>query len=267
MWSQVINDGADLFGVETNALGNVYTAGSVLPVENVQAEVTVWNSAGTFLNSLNYGDPMQDIGRDIQQADNGTLVSVSTSVQPNPFGIYVQSRVHRIDPVLLNVLDFGIIPNPNVLTNVVAKSIALSNCDGSNYAATGFQQPIGGARILFVHLHVAETPPFAIEAGSTELCAGEGTQLTARIADSYLWSTGETIQSIVVTAPGVYSVAAQIGCNSAIAQIEITGLNLPVAAFSPNINGTSVQFDNNSTFGEQFPLELWRRRHQYECCA
>ncbi len=252
VWSQTINDGADLFGLEANALGNVYTVGSVLPIENVQAEVTVWNSAGTFLNSLTYGDPMQDIGYDIQQADNGTLVSVSTSVQPNAFGIYVQSRVHRIDPNLLTILDFGIIPNPNVLTNVIAKSIALSNCDGSNYAATGFQQTIGSTRILFVYLHVAETPPFAIEAGSTELCAGEGTQLTASDADSYLWSTGETIQNIVVTAPGVYSVAAQIGCNSAIAQIEITGLNQPVAAFSPNINGTSVQFDNNSTFGEQF---------------
>ena len=252
VWSQVINDGADLFGVETNALGNVYTAGSVLPVENVQAEVSVWNSAGALLNSLSYGDPMQDIGRDIQQADNGGLVTVSTSVQPNPFGIYVQSRVHRIDPEMLNILDFGIIPNPNVLTNVVAKSIALSNCDGSNYAATGFQQPIGGARILFVHLHVAETPPFAIEAGSTELCAGESTQLTAPIADSYLWSTGETTQSIIVNAPGAYSVAAQVGCHPAIAQIEVTGINLPVADFFPNVNGISVQFENNSAFSEDF---------------
>jgi len=252
VWSQSIADGIELFGVEANAFGNVYTTGSVLPVENVQAEVTVWNSAGTFLNSLNYGDPMQDIGRDLQQADNGTLVSVSTSVQPNAFGIYVQSRAHRIDPALLNVQDFDILPNPNVLTNVIAHSIALSNCDGSNYAATGFQQPLGGHRILFVYLRVAETPPFAIEAGSTELCPGEGTQLTATDADSYLWSTGETIQSIVVTAPGVYSVAAQIGCNSAIAQIEITGLSLPNAAFSLNINSTTVQFDNLSTFGEQF---------------
>jgi|GEM_PF-2345374 PKD repeat protein len=252
VWSQTISDGADLFGVEASASGNVYTAGSVLPVENVQAEVSVWSSAGTFLNSLNYGDPMQDIGRDIQQADNGGLVTVSTSVQPNPFGVYVQSRVHRIDPVLLNVLDFGIIPNPDVLTNVVAHSIALSNCDGSNYAATGFQHPLGGTRILFVHIHVAETLPFAIEAGSTELCAGESTQLTATVADSYLWSTGETTQNIVVNGPGNYSVAAQVGCHAAIAQIEITGINLPVADFSPNVNGISVQFENNSTFSENF---------------
>lgn len=256
VWSQAISGSSDLFGVEANAFGNVYTVGSVLSVENVQTEVKAWNSIGTVLNSLSYGDPMQDIGRDIQQADNGTLVSVSTSVQPNPFGTYVQSRVHRIDPGLLNVLDFSILPNPNVLTNVIAQSLALSNCDGSNYAVTGFQQTIGSTRILFIRIHKEETLPYAIEAGSTALCPGESTLLTAMAADSYLWSTGETLQSIVVTAPGVYSVAAQLGCNSAIAQIEITGFNLPLAAFSPNINGVSVNFSNNSSFGESFQWDF-----------
>ncbi|NUO00680.1 MAG: PKD domain-containing protein [Saprospiraceae bacterium] len=256
VWSKVINQGVDLYGLEATHAGNIYTAGSLLPADNLQTEVSVWSSAGDLLNSLNYGDPLQDIGRDIQQADNGRLVSVSTSVQPNIFGTYVQSRVHVIDPSILNVLNTSTVPNPNILTNVVAQSLTLSNCDGSNYAITGFQQTVGSTRVLFIHIHNEETEPFEIEAGSMELCPGESTQLTAMDADTYLWSTGETTQSIVASAPGTYSIAAQLGCHPAIAQITITGLNLPSANFSTTINGTSVQFSNNSSFGESFQWDF-----------
>ncbi|MBW8051477.1 MAG: choice-of-anchor B family protein [Cytophagales bacterium] len=42
--------------------------------------------------------------------------------------------------------------------------------------------------------------------GSTMLCAGDSLILTANIADSYQWNTGETTQSIIVTDSGSYYV-------------------------------------------------------------
>lgn len=49
--------------------------------------------------------------------------------------------------------------------------------------------------------------PFALQtSGSTTLCAGDSLVLTAADFESYIWSNGDTTQSITVTEPGEYSV-------------------------------------------------------------
>ena len=45
--------------------------------------------------------------------------------------------------------------------------------------------------------------------GDVQICEGEDIELTANYGDSYLWSTGETSQSIMVSEPGNYSVTVQ----------------------------------------------------------
>ncbi len=47
--------------------------------------------------------------------------------------------------------------------------------------------------------------PTVSVSGSTELCEGQSVGLTGETASSWLWSTGETTQSITVNASGSYS--------------------------------------------------------------
>ena len=56
--------------------------------------------------------------------------------------------------------------------------------------------------------------PTITPTGETEFCEGESVQLTAslpngQIASSYLWSNGETGQTITVTEAGIYTVTAR----------------------------------------------------------
>ena len=57
--------------------------------------------------------------------------------------------------------------------------------------------------------------------GNTVICSGIGTSLTSSTGVSYLWSTGETTQSIAANNPGIYSVTVtnSNGCSSSASQI------------------------------------------------
>ncbi len=56
--------------------------------------------------------------------------------------------------------------------------------------------------------------------GNTVICSGIGTSLTASSGTDYLWSTGDTTQSINVNNPGAYSVTVtnSNGCNNSATQ-------------------------------------------------
>ncbi|MES2141184.1 MAG: PKD domain-containing protein [Bacteroidota bacterium] len=62
-------------------------------------------------------------------------------------------------------------------------------------------------REMGIYTLSAPATPTITASGSLELCQGESVTLTSSIANSYLWSTGETTQSIVVNSAAVYSVA------------------------------------------------------------
>jgi len=51
--------------------------------------------------------------------------------------------------------------------------------------------------------------------GPTTFCLGESVTLTATLSASYVWSTGATSQSILVTTSGTYTVTTPDGCLSA----------------------------------------------------
>ena len=86
-----------------------------------------------------------------------------------------------------------------------------------------------------VTINVTPAPPApAITASSTELCPNGSVTLTASAADSYLWSTGATTQSITVTQPGFYSVNVTAnGCTSPSSSINIGQRSISVTASGP----------------------------------
>lgn len=78
--------------------------------------------------------------------------------------------------------------------------------------------------------------------GSTQLCQGGSTVLTASGADQYLWNTSELTPSITVTEAGTYSVTGSNACGSATAQVQVT------LAFPPNVSiAGDLEFCQGST--------------------
>ena len=58
-------------------------------------------------------------------------------------------------------------------------------------------------------------PPVISANGPTVLCQGGTVTLTSSTETNYLWSNGETTQSIVVSTPGTYSVSTNCGLSTA----------------------------------------------------
>jgi subtilisin-like proprotein convertase family protein len=90
--------------------------------------------------------------------------------------------------------------------------------------------------------------PTISAAGPTTICPGDSVTLTASIASNYLWSTGDTTQSIVVHNPGSYTVSTDCGSSvstSSAIVVNITNLNLAVTANppAPACFGEPVQLD------------------------
>ena len=102
-----------------------------------------------------------------------------------------------------------------------------------------------------ISVNVSNAPAPTISATSTQACSGDVVTVTSSAADSYLWSTGETTQSIQVTsAAAVYvTVTNSNACNGVgqSATTNITFTATPTAAGSFTINGNVVTFTNTSS--------------------
>ncbi len=90
-----------------------------------------------------------------------------------------------------------------------------------------------GSATASVEVTASPGPTVAIS-GDPAICAGGSTQLTATGADSYVWSTLATTESIVVTQPGTYSVVGTNACGTANASVNVTLLPGPVAGITGN---------------------------------
>jgi hypothetical protein len=72
--------------------------------------------------------------------------------------------------------------------------------------------------------------------GSTNLCTGQNTILSATAGYTYLWSTGATTQNISVNSTGVYTVQASnpSGCTTASTGVNILVYPVPIATITPS---------------------------------
>ncbi|MCF8372274.1 MAG: T9SS type A sorting domain-containing protein [Bacteroidales bacterium] len=88
------------------------------------------------------------------------------------------------------------------------------------------------------------------------LCEGDTTTLNAGVFASYLWSTGETGQSIAVVLTGQYSVTVSDGLGNAMADTVLVSFNpLPIVDLGPDTN-----LCNNQTlilYGGTYESYLW----------
>jgi hypothetical protein len=101
--------------------------------------------------------------------------------------------------------------------------------------------------------------------GSTTLCQGRRITLTSSTGASYLWSTGATTSSIVVSTAGSYQVTVNPGsaCASTSAPVNVTIQPLPNAVFSVSgplsfCSGGSVTISSSTATGFSY---VWFRNN------
>lgn len=83
--------------------------------------------------------------------------------------------------------------------------------------------------------------PVITSMGPTNVCQGTPVQLSSSVANGYLWSTGATTRSIIVTQPGVYYVTAYGGPNCYSQSFGMTITN-------PSVTPTPTISANGSTY-------------------
>lgn len=102
-----------------------------------------------------------------------------------------------------------------------------------------------------ISVSVSNAPVPTISASSTQACSGDVVTVTASAADSYLWSTGETTQSIQLSATAdVYVTVTNANACNGVGQSATTNIAFtatPTAAGSFTTAGNVVTFSNTST--------------------
>jgi len=95
--------------------------------------------------------------------------------------------------------------------------------------------------------------------GPLTFCDGESVTLTSSPGLQYLWSTGATTQSIVVTTSGVYFVTVSNGdnCSATSASVTVVVNPLPLATISPEGPVTICQGNSVTLTSSPGEIYLW----------
>jgi gliding motility-associated-like protein len=122
-------------------------------------------------------------------------------------------------------------------------TVTVTNTDGCSATSAPFAVTMNPAPVATI-----------TAGGATTFCAGGSVTLTAPVAASYLWSSGETTQSIVASVDGPYSVTITDGngCAATSANTNITVLSAPVVqaiAGSNSVCEGSTTILTNATIG------------------
>ena len=124
-------------------------------------------------------------------------------------------------------------PNPSLSSLTIPNPMA-SPTNSTEFAVTGTDANGCSASDIVV-VSVNPIPEGRIRAVN-RLCVGEGIQLIASGGDSYVWSTGETTNSITVFPQGPTQVSMTpflAGCEGELVSITVDdNINLPEAAFT-----------------------------------
>lgn len=119
---------------------------------------------------------------------------------------------------------------PSGLSATYTPSLAESGVINLSFCAVG---GCGDTICAPVTINIQGGPTASITpSGPTTICEGSTVTLTANGGTSYLWSTGEQTQDIIVSQAGSYTATAINACGQADASITISVTPLPVASAS-----------------------------------
>ena len=161
--------------------------------------------------------------------DNGctTTQSVELTVNPNPQGT-ISGRTSICSGNSTTLTASG----ANSYTwSTGATTPTLTTSTAGTYTCT-FRNSYGCTSTQDVTISVFAAPTIS---GTTAICSGNSTTLTASGADSYLWDTGATTPSITVTEAGTYTVTGSTsdGCSGS-AGVTVSVGALPTITIGGN---------------------------------
>ena len=117
------------------------------------------------------------------------------------------------------------------VTSTSTLTVTVTNADGCSATSAPFTVTMNAAPVATVTAN-----------GPTTFCAGGSVVLSAPAAASYLWSSGETTQTIVASVDGPYTVTVTDGngCSATSANMNITVLALPTVQAIAGSNALCV---------------------------
>ena len=139
-----------------------------------------------------------------------------------------------------NLWSNGSIASTITVTNSGSFSVTVT--DGNSCSATSTS----------INVNVSNAPIPTITATSTTACSGDTVILSSSTADSYIWSTGQTTQSIALTASSANITVTTVNVNACngvgMSQpTSVTFTATPTAAGSFTTSGNVATFTNTST--------------------
>ncbi|MFA6060283.1 MAG: T9SS type A sorting domain-containing protein [Taibaiella sp.] len=206
-------------------------------------------ATGTSFTTPYLGDTtIYYVSADIGSAPSlcaSTRIPVSIFVLPEPEVDLGPNISQCIDSGIALTLDAGVLPN-NVayLWDDSSSSQVRSVTESGVYSVivTNQYQCVGGDTI-----NVNLLPNPNVDLGNdTSVCIGVSLVLNPGIsgATSYYWNTGQTTETITVTAPGNYNVVVgnDYGC------FKLDTINVMMQGALPSINGVNVTNNGSYTF-------------------
>ena len=134
--------------------------------------------------------------------------------------------------------------------NATSSTITVSN--SGSFSVTVTDGNSCSATSTSINVNVSSAPIPTITATSTTACSGDTVILSSSTADSYVWSTGQTTQSIALTATSANITVTTVNVNACngvgMSQpISVTFTATPTAAGSFTTSGNVATFANTST--------------------
>jgi len=181
----------------------------------------------------------------VSQGQNGVTYSVNPIANATSYNWYLPPGA---------VITSG--SNTNTITVDFSGSASSGNISVEGMNSCG----IGSITDLFITVGNAAIIPVITPLGSTTLCMGDSVVLQSSTADSYLWSTGETTQSIVIKpfSPGsyYYTVDGTTNGSTATSIAESIDVNpLPIAFAGNDVmycNGDSISIGSAGISGDSY---------------
>jgi hypothetical protein len=132
----------------------------------------------------------------------------------------------------------------------IASTITVSN--SGSFSVTVTDGNSCSATSTSINVDVSNAPIPTITATSTTACSGDTVILSSSTADSYVWSTGQTTQSIALTASSANITVTTVNVNACngvgMSQpTSVTFTATPTAAGSFTTSGNVATFTNTST--------------------
>lgn len=120
-------------------------------------------------------------------------------------------------------------------TGETTQSITVTTTGSYTVSVTDVNGCVGDSDPIDITVNDNPTPTITPD-GPTEFCDGDSVILTSSAAAAYVWSTGDTTQSITVTTSGTYNVTVvdANGCVGTSADITINVNDLPTPTVTPS---------------------------------